>query len=72
MDVEFTVTDDYNFYVDEFLLGVTNNLYDMHSHSVAKFLFYNYNNYQAMVGEEVFKIRHTVISDDQFVLEKLQ
>ena len=72
MDVEFTVTDDYNFYVDEFLLGVTNNLYDMHSHIVAKFLFYNYNNYQAMVGEEVFKIRHTIISDDQFVLEKLQ
>ena len=66
------VTDDYNFYVDEFLVGITSDLYDMHSHSVAKFLFYNFNNYQVVVGEEVSKIRHTIVSDDQFVLEKLQ
>ena len=72
MNVEFTVTNDYNFYVDEVLVGITDNLYDMHSHSIAKILFYNFNNYQAMVVEEVYKIRHTIISDDQFVLEKLQ
>ena len=66
------VTDDYNFYVDEFLVGITSDLYDIHSHSVAKFLFYNFSNYQVMVAEEVSKIRHTIISDDQFALEKLQ
>ena len=72
MNIEFAVTNDYNFYVDEVLVGITDNLYDMHSHSIAKFLFHNFNNYQAMVGEDVYKIRRTIISDDQFVLENVQ
>ena len=43
MDIEFTAPDDYNFYVDEYLVGVTEDLYDMHSHSTSKFLFYNFD-----------------------------
>ena len=35
MDVEFTVMDDYNFYVDEFLIKITDDLYDMHYHSIS-------------------------------------
>ena len=35
MDVKFTVTDDYNFYMDEFLIGIIDDLYDMHYHSVS-------------------------------------
>ena len=31
MDVEFTVSDDYSFYVQEFFVGITNDLFDMHS-----------------------------------------
>ena len=58
--------------MDEFFVGITNDLYDMHSHSMASYLFYNYNNYQATVNEEVYKIRQAIISDYQFALEKLQ
>ena len=73
MHVEFTVTHEYNFYVDEFFVGgITNDLYDMHSHSMANYLFYNFNNYQATIGEEVCKIRQAIILDYQFALEKLQ
>lgn len=55
--------------MDEFFVGITNDLYDMHSHSMASYLFYNY---QATVSEEVYKIRQAIISDYQFALEKLQ
>ena len=37
----------------------------------SKFLFYNFNNYQNMIGEEIQKIRHTIIADDGYAFEKL-
>ena len=72
IDVEFIVSDDYNFNVEEFLVGVTDDLVDMHSNSTSKFLFYHFNNSQLMMVEEVYKSRHTIIFDYQFALEKSQ
>ena len=68
IDVEFIVSDDYNIYIEEFLIGVANDLFDMHSNSTSKFLFYHFNNFQLMMGEEVYKIGHTIMSDVHFVL----
>ena len=45
IDVEFIVSDDYNFHVEEFLVRVTDDLVDMHSNSTSKFLFYHFNNF---------------------------
>ena len=43
MDVEFIVFDGYSFYVEQFLIGITNDLFDVLSNSTSKFLFYHFN-----------------------------
>ena len=43
MDVEFIVFDGYSFYVEQFLIGITNGLFDVLSNSTSKFLFYHFN-----------------------------
>ena len=44
----------------------------MDMHSASKFLFYHFNNLRRDLGEEACKIRHTIVSDDQHVLEALR
>ena len=41
-------------------------------HVNSKFLFYNLNNYQNLISEENFKVKHTIIADDKYALENLQ
>ena len=44
----------------------------MLTHVNSKFLFYNLNNYQNLISEENFKVKHTIIADDNYALENLQ
>lgn len=43
MDVEFIVFDGYSFYVEQFLIGITNDLFDVLPNSTSNFLFYYFN-----------------------------
>ena len=44
----------------------------MLTHVNSKFLFYNLSNYQNLIGEENFKVKHTIIADDNYALENMQ
>ena len=44
----------------------------MLTHVNSKFLFYNFNNYQNLICEEKFKVKHTIIDDDNYALENMQ
>ena len=41
-------------------------------HSTYKLLFFHFNNLRRDLGEELYKVRYTIISDDQHTLENLQ
>ena len=44
----------------------------MLTHVNSKFLFYNFDNYQNLISEETYKVKHTFIVNDNFALEKMQ
>ena len=35
-------------------------------------MFYSSNNYQNLIGEETYKVKHTIITHDNYALEKIQ
>lgn len=72
MDFELDVSDDFEFYLNETVAGITDNKFDMYMHCTSNFLFYLFNNQRRDLGEEAYKIRHTIVSDNQHVLETLQ
>ena len=40
-------------------------------HGTSKFLFYHFNSLRRDLGEKAYKIRRTIVSDDQHVLQTL-
>ena len=72
MDFEVDVSDDFEFYLNEAVAGITDNKFDMCMHCISNFPFYLFNNQRRDLGEEANKIRHTIVSDNQHVLETLQ
>ena len=44
----------------------------MDIHGTSKFLFYHFSNLRRDLGEEAYKIRHTIVSDNQYALDTLQ
>ena len=72
MDFELDISDDFKFYLNEIIAGITDDKFDMDMHSTSKFLLYHFNNLRYNLGEEAYKIRHTIVSDDQHALETLQ
>ena len=72
LDFDLDINDDFEFYLNEIIAGVTDDEYDIDTHSTSKFLFYHFNNLRRDLGEKAYKIRHTIVSDDQHVLEILQ
>ena len=44
----------------------------MQTHKSSKFLFYHFNDFQRAIGQKAYKIRYTLISDDQCALDALQ
>ena len=72
MDFELDISDDFEFYLNEIIAGITDDKFDMDMHSTSKFLFYHFNNLRCDLGEKAYKIRHTIVSDNQHALETLQ
>ena len=54
------------------IVGVTDDKFDIDTHSTSKFLFYHFHNLRRDLGEEAYKVRHTIVSDNQAALESLQ
>ena len=72
MDFELDISGDFEFYLNETIAGITDDKLDMDMHSTSKFLFYYFNNLRRDLGEEAYKIRQTIVSDNQHALETLQ
>ena len=60
------------YYLNEIVAGISDKKFDMDKHSTSKFLFYHFNNLRPHLGEEAYKTRHTIVSEDQHALETLQ
>ena len=71
MDFELDISEDFEFYLDETIAGITNDKFDIDMHGTSKFLFYYFNNLRCDLREEAYKIRHTTVSDNQHALETL-
>ena len=54
------------------IIGTIDDKFDFNTHSISKFLFCHFNNSRRDFGEEVYKIRHTIILDHLQAIEKLQ
>ena len=72
LDYEINFTSDFDSYIKEIISPITDDRHDLHTHSLAKFLFYHFNNLMHDLNEETYKIRHTLISDNKYTLEVLQ
>ena len=71
MEIYYTPLEDFDFDINDFLADITYDKY-MLSNINSKILFYDFNNYQNIIGEEIQKIRHTNIADDGYALKNLQ
>ena len=65
MDFEFDISDNFELYLNKIIAGITEDKFDMDMHTMSKFLFYHFNNLSRNLGEEAYKIRHHIISDNQ-------
>ena len=73
MDYKIDLTDHFEFYLNEIIAPITNDKDDMDTNSTSKFLFYHFNNLRHnFLDEDTYKIRHTIVSDDQYALDVLQ
>ena len=73
MDYKIDLTDDFDFYLNEIIAPITNDKDDLDTNSTSKFLFYHFNNLRHnFLDEDTYKIRHTIVSDDQYALDVLQ
>ena len=72
MDFELGSSDNFEFYLNEIIAGIIDNKFDMDMYSTYRFLFYHFSNLRCNLGEETYKIRHNIVSDNQHALEFLQ
>ena len=70
IEIEYTGLEDWHFYIKDYLADITDDKFDMLSHQ--KFLFYNFNNYLNLIGEETFTVKHLIIAHNNYALEKMQ
>ena len=64
--------EDFDFDLNEMVIGTIDDKFGIETHSSSKFLLYCFNNLRRDFGEEAYKIRHIIISEDLHELEKLQ
>ena len=73
--LDFTYDDDYNDYMTKYLPGVNEFdevKHDFVSNKTSKYLFHLFNKYQESRGKVKHAIRHTNLSDNNYVLGALQ
>ena len=56
MEFEFDISEDFEFYLNEMVPGITDDKFDIDMDSTSKFLFYHFNNLRCNLGEEAHKI----------------
>ena len=69
MDYEINLLDNFDFYLNEIIAPITNDKDDMDTHNTSKLLFYHFNNLRLNLNKDAYKIRHTIVLDDQYALE---
>ena len=72
LKVNLPIGDDFNYYVREILTNIKNNTFDFNWHSTSKFLFSNFNTFRSLLGKEIFTLRHSIIANEEYALERLQ
>ena len=70
VDFNLDINDDFDFYLNEVIIGTNDNKFDTDTHITLKFLFYHFNNLRHDFGEGAYKIRHTIILDDLHAIRK--
>ena len=70
--VNIDINDNFQYYVREVLTRITTDRYDMNANSTCKFLFHHFNMLSQSQGKTVLQIRHSIIAEDNYALEKLQ
>ena len=72
MNYEIDLSGNFDFYLNEIIAPMTNDKDDMNTHSTSNFLFYHFNNLRLGLNKDAYKIRHIIVSNDQYALEVLQ
>ena len=72
IDFDLDINDDFEFYLNEVIAGLTDDKFDINTNSTFKLLFYHFNNLRRDLDEEAYKVRHTIVLDNQHTLESLQ
>ena len=60
IDFDLYINNDFEFYFNEVIVGVTDDKFDIDTHSTSKFLFYHFNDLRLDLGEKAYKVRHTI------------
>ena len=64
IDFDLDINNDFKFYLNEVIADVTDVKLDIDTHSTSKFLFYHFINLRRDLGEELYKVRPTIVSDN--------
>ena len=72
MEIEYTSLEDWHFNINDYLADITDDKSDMLKHLNSKCLFQNFNTYRNLIGEEIFKVKYTIIAGNNYSLEKMQ
>ena len=51
VDFNLDINADFDFYLNEVIIGTSDNKFDIDTHSTSKFLFYRFNNLRRDFGE---------------------
>ena len=51
VDFNLDINADFDFYLNEVIIGTSDNKFDIDTHSISKFLFYRFNNLRRDFGE---------------------
>ena len=72
IDFGLDINNDFELHLNELFANVTDDRFDIDKQSTSKKFFYRFDNARRNLGEEPYKIRHTIVSDNQHALENLQ
>ena len=72
LKVKINIDGDLKYYFNEILLNIANDVDDLRTNSIGKFLFYNFNTLRVSGRRKPLLLRHSQIANDEYALEKLQ
>ena len=70
--LNINIDGDLDYYLREIISYTRDDVDDLRTNSVSKFLFYNFNTFRVSDGLEPLPLRHAQIADDEFAPKKLQ